>query len=122
MSEEPDTEVQTSRDSVLSRSIDEYAVSFVWLTADFLIFRPEKGTELVGHVNLQAESVLGLICYNYFNAAIEKSRLPEDWSWDGEKWLMGSGMEVSGSLSFQVVDFEASGQDGISIMGSMRNG
>ncbi|EME46515.1 hypothetical protein DOTSEDRAFT_70501 [Dothistroma septosporum NZE10] len=113
---------RTETAPVLSHSIDEYAVSYVWLTCDFLIFRPSKGVKLDGVVSLQSESVLGLLCYNYFNAAIEREKLPEDWNWNGEKWLDGAGKEVSSAITFIVEDFEASGQDGISIMGTMREG
>ncbi|KAI7438569.1 hypothetical protein KC368_g11975, partial [Hortaea werneckii] len=70
----------SSRDAqtILAKSTDEYAVTFVWLTADFVLFRPQKGTYLEGYVNLQNESLLGLVCYNYFNAGIEWNRLPKD--------------------------------------------
>ena len=64
-----------------SRAIDEYAASFIWLTADFLIFKPQKGTVIEGYVNLQNESNLGLVCWNFFNASIEKRRLPAGWKW-----------------------------------------
>ncbi|KAK4626463.1 DNA-directed RNA polymerase I subunit rpa43 [Fulvia fulva] len=122
ISETPEDALRPDATPVLSHGIDEYAVSYVWLTCDFLIFRPLQGVKLDGVVNLQSESVLGLLCYNYFNAAIEKEKLPEEWKWDGEKWLDGSGNNVSGAITFRVHDFEASGQDGISIVGTMREG
>jgi DNA-directed RNA polymerase I subunit RPA43 len=62
-------------------SMAEFAASFIWVTADFLIFKPEKGRRLEGWVNLQNESHLGLICWNLFNASIERKRLPGDWRW-----------------------------------------
>lgn len=111
--------------TVLARSIDEYAVTFVWLTADFLLFRPQRGTHMEGHVNLQNESILGLMCYNYFNAVIERYRLPKDWRWVGDDedvegkwkqkagkegegyWVDGDGKKVEGKLVFKVRDFEA---------------
>ena len=66
---------------VLARSIDEYAASFVWVTADFLIFRPQRGGWIEGWVNLQHEGHLGLVCWNLFNASIERKRLPRNWKW-----------------------------------------
>lgn len=109
-------------EAVLTRSINEYAVSYVALTAEFLIFRPERGTILEGYVNLHSESVLGLICYNYFNASIEREKLPKDWTWGEEHWLDGKGNAVAGLIQFKVEDYEASGQDGISISGALREG
>ena len=36
-----------------------------------------------GYVNIQNQSYLGLLCYNLFNASIERRRLPKGWRWDG---------------------------------------
>ncbi|KAF2139840.1 uncharacterized protein K452DRAFT_289217 [Aplosporella prunicola CBS 121167] len=66
---------------VLARSIDEYAVSFAWLTADFVVLRPRPGALLEGIVNLQNESHLGLVCWNLFSASVDRRRLPADWVW-----------------------------------------
>ena len=64
-----------------ARAIDEYAASFIWLTADFLIFRPQKGDAIEGYVNLQNQSNIGLLCCNFFNASIERKRLSKEWRW-----------------------------------------
>nr|OQO15784.1 hypothetical protein B0A51_16304 [Rachicladosporium sp. CCFEE 5018] len=116
------------RPVVLGESIDEYAVIFVWLTVDILLFRPRKNTVMEGFVNLQNESMLGLICYNYFNAGVERSRLPKDWRWVEDEsaaddagamarrgrrsaagyYVDGKGKKVEGRVVFRVKDFEAS--------------
>ena len=64
-----------------ARAIDEYASSFIWLTADFVIFKPQKNSMIEGYVNLQSESTIGLLCLNFFNASIERKRLPKEWKW-----------------------------------------
>ncbi|KAL6714039.1 hypothetical protein ACLMJK_008533 [Lecanora helva] len=64
-----------------SRCIDEYAASFVWVTADFLILKLQKGDVIEGWVNLQNESNIGLLCLNFFNATIERKRLAREWKW-----------------------------------------
>lgn len=113
---------------VLARSIDEYATTFVWLTADFTVLRPTKGCWVEGHVNLQNESYLGLVCWNFFNAGIERRRLPKDWQWVGQTsegtaangadtrqgqeessgyFVDGSGEKVEGLVRFRVRDFES---------------
>ena len=68
-------------EKVLAKSIDEYAVSFVWVTADFVIFKPQRGGWIEGWINLQNEGHLGLVCWNLFNASIDRSRLPKEWKW-----------------------------------------
>ncbi|KAK4895318.1 hypothetical protein LTR27_006661 [Elasticomyces elasticus] len=123
---------------VLSKAMDEYAVTFVYLTVDLVLFRPAKGCWLEGYVNLQNESLLGLVCYNYFNAAIERQRLPKDWRWqeDGSQssvrstkqgngcWVDGSGEKVDGKVVFRVKDFEATagsegGAGSMNILGTL---
>ena len=66
---------------VLAQSIDEYAVSYIWVTADFLVFRPRRGCRIEGWINLQNEGNIGLVCYNFFSATIERKRLPKEWKW-----------------------------------------
>lgn len=66
---------------VLAKSIDEYAVSFVWVTADFVILKPQRGEWIEGWINLQNEGHLGLVCWNLFNASIDRSRMPKQWRW-----------------------------------------
>lgn len=147
LSEHPDDKQRpqagSSREAktVLARSIDEYAVTYVWLSAEFVVFKPEKGRWMEGFVNLQNESLLGLVCFNYFNAAIDRSRLPRDWQWisaeiaevgkgkkalkEGEGyWANAEGERVEGRVVFRVRDFEATpgselGAGSINIQGSL---
>ena len=121
----------------MAKSIDEYAASFVWLTADFTVLRPVPGACIQGHVSLQNESYLGLVCWNFFNAGIDRKRLPKDWQWVGDStsttaarregssadWMRrgkptadseqggyfvdGQGNKVTGMLSFRVKDYES---------------
>lgn len=82
LSTEPPQDLKSEIPSpVLARSIDEYAASFVWLTADFLIFRPRKNDVIEGWINLQNEGNLGLVFLNFFNVSIERKRLPKSWRW-----------------------------------------
>jgi DNA-directed RNA polymerase I subunit RPA43 len=147
LSESPEvgSKITKSKDrkTVLGRSVDEYAVTYVWLTVELLVFKPQRGTVLEGYVNLQNESILGLICYNYFNAGIERSRLPKDWQWvedeaqedSGEMsrrgrreaaghYVNAEGNKVEGKIVFKVKDFEATagaetGSGSINIYGTL---
>jgi DNA-directed RNA polymerase I subunit RPA43 len=147
LSESPEvgSKIARSKDekTVLGRSVDEYAVTYVWLTVELLVFKPQRGTVLEGYVNLQNESILGLICYNYFNAGIERSRLPKDWQWiedeaqedSGEMsrrgrreaaghYVNAEGNKVEGKIVFKVKDFEATagaetGSGSINIYGTL---
>ncbi|KIW34983.1 uncharacterized protein PV07_01710 [Cladophialophora immunda] len=68
---------------VLADTADEFGVCWVWLTATFLVFRPERGDELYGWTNVTSEGFVGLVSYNYFQAAIGKARIPAEWKWNG---------------------------------------
>ncbi|EPS30926.1 hypothetical protein PDE_05879 [Penicillium oxalicum 114-2] len=73
----------------LARSADEYGVLYVYLTATFLIFRPQRGQTLEGWVNVQSEGFMGAVVFNLFSVGIERKRLPTSWTWvppgeDGE--------------------------------------
>ncbi|CAG8962418.1 hypothetical protein HYFRA_00014047 [Hymenoscyphus fraxineus] len=110
----------------LLKNVDEYAVSWAWVTAEFLLFKTDKGTELEGYVNYQNEGHLGVVCWNMFNAAIDRSRLPADWKWvsvgeleaeegaednyaeDGSGYYVdGEGKKIEGNVKFRVKEIEA---------------
>lgn len=65
----------------LASTANEYGVLYVYLTATFLIFRPQRGQILEGWVNVQSEGFLGAVVLNLFSVGIERKRLPTDWEW-----------------------------------------
>lgn len=119
LSEEP---YKNDGSHVLMKSIDEYAVSWAWVTAEFLLFKPTRGGWLEGYVNLQNEGHLGIVCWNLFNASIERQRLPKDWKWIGTEdldgdgyaedgvgyYVDGAGIKIDGIVKFRVKDIESS--------------
>lgn len=117
---------------VLAQSLDEYAVSFLWVTADFLVFRPEKKGSIDAYVNLHNESHLGLIFLNLFSVSVPREYLPKAWVWvdsdgnaedrdftspkkrsreaedfDGEgHWIGEDGQKVEGLIKLKIRDYE----------------
>ena len=83
LSENPGHSSNDKTKKPLAKSVDEYAVSFIWVTAEFLVFRPRRNTWIEGWVNLQNEGHIGLVCWNLFNGSIERKRLPRGWKWKG---------------------------------------
>lgn len=91
-------------EGVLAKSVDEYAASFVWVTADFTIFKPRRGGWIEGWVNLQNEGHVGLVCWNLFNASIEKKRLPPSWKWIAAAASTGSRSTLKEGTDDMVID------------------
>ncbi|KAL4784523.1 hypothetical protein BJX76DRAFT_219113 [Aspergillus varians] len=65
----------------LAATAGEYGVMYVYLTATFLVFRPQCGQTLEGWVNVQSEGFLGAVVLNLFSVGIERKRLPQTWKW-----------------------------------------
>ncbi|KAI9925703.1 hypothetical protein ASPWEDRAFT_579940 [Aspergillus wentii DTO 134E9] len=65
----------------LATTANEYGVLYVYLTATFLVFRPQRGQILEGWVNVQSEGFLGAVVLNLFSVGIERKRLPTSWKW-----------------------------------------
>ncbi|GAB7341924.1 hypothetical protein MBLNU457_g0231t1 [Dothideomycetes sp. NU457] len=125
----PDNVSPNDAPIVLAQSIDEYGVSFAWLTAEFLLLKPVRGTVIEAQVRVQNPSYLGLVCWNFFGASVERRRLPGDWRWvaaevgdvdaaEGDEeaaaaetgeghWVDGRGEKVEGLVKFTVRDFES---------------
>jgi DNA-directed RNA polymerase I subunit RPA43 len=127
MSEQP---FEDDGNNILLQCVDEYGAAFAWTTAEFLLFKPQRGGWLEGYINLQNEGHLGLVCWNLFNASIERQRLPKDWKWvglegpakaneaftgkgqyaeDGMGYFVdGQGNKIEGTIKFRVKDIESS--------------
>ncbi|KAL4945944.1 hypothetical protein BDV06DRAFT_174480 [Aspergillus oleicola] len=65
----------------LAATAGEYGVMYVYLTATFLVFRPQRGQTLEGWVNVQSEGFLGAVVLNLFSVGIERKRLSPSWKW-----------------------------------------
>ncbi|KAJ5895570.1 hypothetical protein N7495_007261 [Penicillium taxi] len=80
-SKNPKSADQNPQPLTLAKSADEYGVLYVYLTATFLVFRPQRGQNLQGWVNVQSEGFLGAVVFNLFSVGIERKRLPKNWTW-----------------------------------------
>jgi DNA-directed RNA polymerase I subunit RPA43 len=65
----------------LALTANEYGVLYLYLTATFLVFSPQKGHVLEGWVNVQSEGFVGAIAHNLFSVGIERKRVPKSWKW-----------------------------------------
>ncbi|KAI4208279.1 MAG: hypothetical protein LQ346_000159 [Caloplaca aetnensis] len=81
LSTTPQLIAATDHEPALAHTINEYAAPHVWLTAEFLLFKPRRGDMIEGWINLQNEGNIGLVCWNFFTASIERKKLPNDWKW-----------------------------------------
>lgn len=64
-----------------ARIAAESPFAHVWVTVDFLVWKPKKGDVLQGWVNLQSASHVGLLVENTWNVSIPKEKIPESWSY-----------------------------------------
>ncbi|KAI8972645.1 hypothetical protein BDB01DRAFT_854452 [Pilobolus umbonatus] len=67
--------------------INDSPFAHFFITVKFLVWKPKKGTKLVGRINLQSEDHIGLLIYGTFNASIPKSRIPAskyEWKFNEE--------------------------------------
>ncbi|KAL8731849.1 MAG: hypothetical protein Q9166_003133 [cf. Caloplaca sp. 2 TL-2023] len=90
LSADPQQDPPGEAGTVLAQAIGEYAALHVWVTTEFLVFRPQKGNAIEGWINLENEGNIGLVCWNFFNATVERQRLPKDWNW------IPGGLDVGG--------------------------
>ena len=134
LSNEPTSAALRSNEPVYAKALDEYGASYVWVTADFLLFAPQRDQPLEGWISSQNESHVGLIVWNYFNASISRDRLPTNWTWlpndtsdKGKKkaktnydivngiadeagfYADEHGNRIEGSLKFRVADIDLNG-------------
>lgn len=54
--------------------------TFLWITVDFLVWRPQIGDILEGNCYMQTASHIGLLVHDTFNASIKKYNIPNSWN------------------------------------------
>ena len=75
------------------------------VTADCLVFKPQRGMEISGTVNMIGVHYIGLIVGGLFNASIPEDLLPEGSSYDmnSQTWILnGSPLEIGNVLNVKV--------------------
>ncbi|ODV95324.1 hypothetical protein PACTADRAFT_50061 [Pachysolen tannophilus NRRL Y-2460] len=57
----------------------ESPFAFMWITVDFLVWKPEIGDVVEGWIYMQSQSHIGLLIHDTFNATIKKNNIPSNW-------------------------------------------
>jgi DNA-directed RNA polymerase I subunit RPA43 len=73
------TPTATNPAPVLAKAVDSFTVSFVWLSAEFLVIRPRKDAMVKAWVSYQAPSQLSLVFVNLISVTIRAAHLPRAW-------------------------------------------
>lgn len=125
----------------ISKVGDSTPFSFMWITVDLLIWRPQIGDTLEGYIYMQTASHIGLLVHDTFNASIKFRNIPQDWEFvpsqadefgESEEltdaksskfrsygyWADGSGTKVEGRISFTVRAIHSTGRM-LSVEGSL---
>lgn len=95
---------------VLLRHVDEYASPFLWATATFLIWRPQRGKWITGRITHQSKTHITLSYLNIFPVSILATELPSSWTFQAREtdegvWVGEEG-EISGDLRVRLLDFD----------------
>jgi DNA-directed RNA polymerase I subunit RPA43 len=124
LSSTPPSSNTPTRSDLLLRHVDEYFAPFVWVTASFLVFSPQRNAHITGRITHQSSTHITLAHLNTFPVSVTKDYLPSDWTfhsestgrvkrgWDGRVadeggwWVDGEGEKVDGDLTVRMRDFD----------------
>lgn len=101
--------------------------TFFWITVDLLIWRPQLGDILEGHIYMQTPSHIGILVHDTFNASIKKMNIPNDWSFIPSQkdeyseensnnfksfgyWVDENEMKIEGKLKFTIKAIHTAGK------------
>ncbi|KAK6460600.1 DNA-dependent RNA polymerase I subunit A43 [Scheffersomyces coipomensis] len=101
--------------------------TFLWITVDFLVWRPQVGDVLEGHIYMQTASHLGLLIHDTFNASIKKFNIPTSWQFVPSQvdeiaddtankfksfgyWMDENEIKIEGKLQFTVKAIHSTGR------------
>lgn len=112
--------------------------AFLWVSVDFLVWKPQVGDVLEGLVYMQSPSHIGLLINDTFNGSIKKNNIPESWQFipnqadeqatgsDEEQlksqslgqWIDENEIPIDGKVKFTVKAIHNSGRV-VSVEGSL---
>lgn len=113
----------------LGEIINECPFSFYWITADLLVWEPQREDVVEGWVSVQSPGHIALLINDTFNASIKRAEIPASWEFvpqdedeDGKKslgyWKDADGNRVDGKLQFTVKRFLHEGRT-VLVLGSL---
>lgn len=114
----------------VAKVANENPFTFLWVIADFIVWKPKIEDVLKGNIVMQSQSHIALLVHDVFNASIKKHYIPQDWSFvpnqaDTEEnfknlgyWCDSEGTPISGPLEFTVRAVHVNGK-GIAIEGTL---
>lgn len=126
-------------DTVVAKVNAHSPFAFLWVSVDMLVWKPQVGDVLEGHIYMQSPSHIGLLVNDTFNASIKKNHIPENWTFvpgqadevDAEEeegsskksqslgqWIDENEMAIDGKLKFTVRAIHNSGRV-VSVEGSL---
>lgn len=102
---------------------------FMWISVDFLVWRPKVGDVIEGYSYMQTPSHIGLLVLDGFNASIKKYSIPSNWEFvanavdEGNEtseesgnirsmghWVDENGVKVEAELKFTVKALHTTGK------------
>ena len=88
-----------------SKIVDESPFIRFNVTADCLVFKPQRGMEITGTVNMLGLHYVGLIVGGLFNASIPEDLLPSGSSYDNSSYtwnVKGQQLQIGSTLRVKV--------------------
>jgi DNA-directed RNA polymerase I subunit RPA43 len=129
----------TDEGTVIAKINPHSPFAFLWISVDFLVWKPQVGDVLEGSIYMQSPSHIGLLINDTFNGSIKKNNIPESWQFvpnqadefnqeseeDTEiksqslgQWIDENELPVDGKLKFTVKAIHNSGRV-VSVEGSL---
>lgn len=113
----------------VARITDSSPFTFLWVTVDLLIWRPQIGDTLEGYIYMQTASHIGLLVHDTFNASIKKFNIPPNWNFIPNQedefseelneavkfksfghWADENEVKIEGKLKFKIKSIHTSGK------------
>lgn len=71
---------ESSKQPAVAKIMYDSPFAFLWISVDFLVWKPQPTDVIEGWINLQSPSHIGLLIHDTFNATIKRDAIPIDWT------------------------------------------
>lgn len=104
--------------TVLAKVGDSSPFTFVWVSVDFIVWKPQVNDFIEGYIYMQTASHIGLLIHDTFNASIKKFNIPQNWEFVPQQvdevseedskvrnmgyWVDENGAKIEGKIKFMI--------------------
>ncbi len=95
------------------------SVTFMWISVDFLIWKPLVGDIIEGYVESETASQISLLIHDVFKIIVKRDSIPSNWSFINGHWVNSNGQKIDEKLRLTIKSVKVLDNRNVMLDGSL---